>query len=151
MTDAQIFERLFNGGNYSLPYLIKFEHSDAGTIRLVNNNEDVTFNNEVYKASTFDYTPPSSDGTGGSLKISSLPGENELFEFVENADDNYSLLVVGLLVENTPQAIRVYKHFHGVANVDEKGNIEFSLDSDDRLEMTFPPYVFDTDNNRGNA
>lgn len=151
MTDAQIFERLFNGGNYSLPYLIKFEHETAGTIRLVNNNVDIEFNNETYAAATFNYTAPGSDGKGASLKISSLPGENELFEFLENTDETYKLTVVGLIVEGEPQAIHIYTHFHGSATVDEKGNIEFNLEDDDRLNMNFPPYTFDTDNNRGNA
>lgn len=151
MTDAQIFEKLFNGGNYALPYLIKFEHETAGTIRLVNNNEDIEYNGEVYDASTFDYTPPGNDGTGGSLKISSLPGENELFEFIENADYKYKLTVTALLVEGVAQPIRAYSHFYGSVTIDEKGEIEFTLESDDRLNMTFPPYTFDTDNNRGNA
>lgn len=151
MTEAQIFEKLYNGGNYSLPYLIKFEHETAGVIRLVNNNVSIEFEGEIYEASTFDYTPPNNDGTGASLKINSNPGENDLFEFIENSDDKYILSVVGLIVDNEAQPIRAYKHFHGVANIDEKGAIEFELEDDDRLNMTFPPYVYDTDNNRGNA
>lgn len=152
MTESKIFERLFNGGRYALPYLIKIEHETVGTLRFTNDNVDIEFNGETYNASTFDYNPPNLDGTGATLNINSNPGDNTLFEFIENADQNYKITVIGVMVENGEvQPISNYTHFHGVASVNEKGAIEFNLDDDDRLDMTFPPYVFDTDNNRGNA
>lgn len=151
MTDSQIFEKLFNGGNFALPYLIKFSHPTLESVLLVNNNENIVFNGEEFKASTFDYSPPSPDGTGATLNISSLPGENDLFEFIENSDDKYILEVVGLIVDGEIQQIKTYRHFHGVATMEQNGQISFSLEGDDRLQMTFPPYVYDTDNNRGNA
>lgn len=151
MTDSQIFEKLFNGGNFALPYLIEFSHPNAEAVRLVNNNENIVFNNKTYLAANFDYIPPSYDGTGASLNISSLPAENNLFEFLDAADDKYILKVIGLIVENEVQQIKAYRHFHGTATMTEAGKISFTLEGDDRLNMTFPPYVYDTDNNRGNA
>lgn len=151
MTDSQILEKLFNGGNYSLHYLIKLEHATAGVIRLINNNESYEINGEVYEASSFEYDPPATDGSGGALRVTSPSGSNKVFEFVENADENYKLVVVGVLIDNEVQILTNYVHFHGSVSVDEKGTIEFSLEDDDRLQMTFPPYVYDTDNNRGNA
>lgn len=151
MTESQIFEKLFNGGNFALPYLIKFTHPNADPIRLVNNNENIVFEGETFNASSFDYSPPSPDGTGASLNISSLPGENDLFEFIETVDDKYKLEVIGLIVEGEVQKIRAYRHFHGVATMEENGRISFTLEGDDRLNMTFPPYTYDTYNNRGNA
>lgn len=152
MTDNEIFNLFFGGGNYSLPYLLKFTHSTAGTVRLVNNNEDVVYNDETYTGSNFTYTPPNNDGTSGSLSISSVPNENTLFEFLENADENYRLDVVGALLDDgSVQPLKQYVHMFGSISVDEKGTVEFQLSSDDRLDMTFTPYKFDTDNNRGNA
>lgn len=151
MTTEEVFEKLFNGGNFGLPYLIKFSHPDLEAIRLVNNNENILFNGEVYAASSFTYTPPSNNGTGAHLSISSLPDEDNLFNFIESADYRYNMQVVGVLVEDSIQPLRVYHHFNGTLSMDEKGAIDFSLDGDDRLEMTFPNYSYDTDNNRGNA
>lgn len=152
MTDTEIYEALYNGGNFSLPYLLKFTDQNNNVVTLVNNNEDVLFNNVTYKAASFEYTPPSNEGSGATLSISTQPNEdNELFEFVENANYKYSLQVVGVLINNTVQAIKSYMHYYGSVSYNEKGVVEFTLESDDRLDMTFPPYKYDTDNNRGNA
>lgn len=152
MTNNEIFNLLFNGGNFVLPYLLKFTHISAGSVLLVNNNEDIVFNGETYHGASVTYTPPNNDGTSGSLTIDSVPGENNLFEFLENADENYRLDVVGtILQDGTIQTLKQYKHFYGSISVDEKGTIEFQLGSDDRLDMMFTPYKFDTDNNPGNA
>lgn len=152
MTENEIFKLLFGGGNYSLPYLLKFTHQTAGTVCLVDNNEDIVFNGETYHGTSLTYTPPNNEGTNGTLSISSEPNDNTLFEFFENADQDYRLDVVGaLLKDGTIQSIKQYRHFYGSISVDEKGTIDFQLGSDDRLDMTFTPYKFDTDNNRGNA
>lgn len=152
MTDNEIFNYLYGGGTYSLPFLLKFSHDSAGKILLVNNNEDVTYNDETYSAADFEYTPPSNTGSGGSLSIYSQPNENELFEFIENADYKYRLDVVGVLEnDGSVTPLKQYTHFFGSVSVDAKGKITFQLSGDDRLDMSFPPYTFDTDNNRGNA
>lgn len=152
MTDSQLFDLLFSGGKYTLPYLLKFSHPDLDSVCLVNNNESVTFENELYEVATFAYTPPSYDGTGGALNLSSIPNENSLFEFLENADYRYRLDVVGVITEDgTIQKIKQYEHLFGSFTVDDKGQIDFQLSNDDRLDMTFTPYKYDTDNNRGNA
>lgn len=151
MTDSEIFEKLYNGGLFNLPLLIKFTHSTAGVVRLTNDNVKITYKGEEYLPATFDYYQPDSNGEGASLNISSKPGENELFEFIENADENYVLEVIATIQDEEIQEFRNYKHFHGTADVDEKGNITFNFESDDRQEMTFTPYTYDTDNNKGNA
>lgn len=152
MTESEIFNALFGGGNHSLPFLLKFTHPDAGTVRVTNNNENITYNNETFYAADFTYTPPESKGSGGVLDISSEPNENDLFEFVENADYRYRLDVVGAILEDgTIQPIKSYKHFYGSVTADKSGRLNFQLGADDRKDMTFTPYVFDTDNNPGNA
>lgn len=151
MTDAEIFNLLFSGGKISLPYLLKFSHETAGEVLLVNNNEDIRYNGELYEAASFDYIPPSLDGSGASLNITSLPNDNTLFEFLENADSKYRLDVVGTIAAGGVQAIKAYTHFYGSFDMAENGGINFELGNDDRLGMMFPPYKFDTENNAGNA
>lgn len=152
MTDSEIFNRLFTGGLFTLPFLLKFSHPDAGIVRLVSDNQDIQYNNELYSAADFHYIPPESNGTGGTLEINSHPNENSLFEFIENADFRYRLDVVGAILEDgSIQPIKAYKHFYGSVSVDKSGKVNFQLGADDRPEMSFTPYVFDTDNNPGNA
>jgi hypothetical protein len=150
MTDSQIFNALFGGGNYTLPKLIKVDHDTAGTYYLVDDVVDHIYDGHTYKASSFTYTAPASDGTGGTLSIDAKA--NELIAWVENADEHYSLTVVGALLENGDiQPLRQYKHFHGSISYSEDMTIEFTLAGDDRLDMTSNPYMYDTETNPGNA
>lgn len=145
----ELFNKLFNGGKYALPYLIKFS-CGSNIIRLVNNNEDVTYNNETYTASSFDYTPPEYNGEGGSLDITGI--ESGLVEFLEEADSSIQLDVVGVLVENGEvQQLRQYQHFYGSVSFGEDLKISFQLARTDKLEIQFCPYKFDADNNRANV
>ena len=98
MTEHEIFNHLFSGGRFALPYLIKFSHPTAGTIRLVNNNQSVQFEGEQYEVSTFLYTEPNNKGEAGTLEITAV--DNTLIEFVENADYRFRLDVVGVLIED---------------------------------------------------
>lgn len=150
MTENEIFHALFNGGNITLPYLIKLHHATAGDLFLINNNEAVDYEGNTYAVSNFEYNPPSIKGEGGSLTISAI--DNTLIEWVENADENYTLEVIGLLISGgTVQKIRGYRHFHGSVSYGSDMSIEFTLEGDDRQNMTFNVYVYDTDNNRGNT
>lgn len=150
MTDSELFNKLFEGGKYSLPYLIRFYHPSVGTIRLVNNNEAVELDGETYSPSSFEYTPPDTQGKGGSLKITGI--DNALIEFVENANYQYRLDVAGVLTEGqTVQCINSYVHFYGSVSYGDDMQLQFQLGRDDRLDMTFCAYTYDTDNNRANA
>jgi len=149
MTNAEIFNKLFNGGKFALPYLIKFSHSVAGDIYLVNNNEAIEYEGNTYAVSSFNYTPPNNIGEGASLSITSI--DNTIIEWAEKADSTLSISVVGVIAGDSVQAIHNYKHFFGSISYDDNMSLEFTLGSDDRLNMSFTPYVYDTDNNRGNA
>lgn len=150
MTQAEIFNLLFNGGNYARPWLLKITHPTAGTLRYVNNNEQVTYDNEVYKAANFDYTPPNNLGEGAKLEISAIDNY-EIVEWLENADCRYTLEAVGLLINNTVQETRCFKHFYGTVSMGDDNKLSFSLESDGRLDMVFTVYTYDTDLNRGNS
>lgn len=150
MSTAELFNKLFNGGNFGLHYLIKFIHGDT-VIRLINDNKSVEFGGETYSISSFDYNPPDNTGNGGTLSITA-DDDNELMEFVENADASYVLEVVGVLTENnTVEELHIYRHMFGSVSCSENKTLEFELGSDDRLDLQFCPYTFDTDNNRANA
>lgn len=150
LSEFQLFDRFFNGGTFTLPLLIKFSCLELEPICLVNDNVNIEFNNEVYKSSTFEYSPPDMTGKSASLKISGIG--NDLISFVENSNENFRLDVVGVIAENGEiQKLKQYHHFYGSVSYNEKMEIDFKLSGDDRLNMTFPPYKFDTETNKGNA
>ena len=146
MTENKIFNYLFSGGRYSLPYLLDFS---IGTNKLyfVNALEDIEYNGNVYSASTFSYTEPNIYGAGGSLKISLT--NNNLLELLD-ANNQMQLKVVGIINdEQEIEPIHIYNHMTASASWDSNMELSLQLNADDRLSMTFPPYIFDTDNNRG--
>lgn len=150
MTSSQIFNLLFNGGNYAKQFLIKLSHPTAGTLRFVNNNEAVSYDSQTFNPANFDYTPPDSQGLGASLEIG-IADNFQIVEWAENADDRYTLEVVGALNNGEVQQIRAYKHFYGTVSMSDDGKLMFSLEDDGRLQMVFNVYKYDTDLNRGCA
>ena len=150
MTSSQIFNLLFNGGNFAKQSLIKLSHPTAGTLRFVNNNESVTYDGATFTPANFNYTQPDSQGAGASLEIG-IADNYQLVEWLENADDRYSLEVVGALNNGEVQPIRAYKHFYGTVSMADDGKLMFQLEDDGRLQMVFTVYKYDTDLNRGCA
>lgn len=151
MKEDEIFYQLFHGGNFSLPYLLKFTNIETGEkICLINDNKSVEFEGDIYEISTFQYTQPDLMGDGASLEISAI--DNELIPFFENAKDNIRLDVVGLLSsENEIQKIKNYVHFFGNVSYGADMKIKYTPGKDDRIDMQFCCYVYDTANNKGNA
>lgn len=146
MTENYIFNRLFNGGRYSLPWLLHFTTSN-GDLFFVNALEDISFDGNIYKASTFAYTEPNNQGSGGSLKITLV--DNTLIEELDTSD-TLKLKVTGLISEDgTVEPVHVYTHMSAEASWNSNMELQLTLNADDRMTMTFPPYVFDSDNNRG--
>lgn len=150
MTQEEIFNALFNGGNYARQWLVKISHPTAGTLYYVNNNEDVAYEGNTYKSAGFDYTPPDKKGEGASLEISATDNY-ELVEWLENADYNYTLEIVGIINNGEVNRIKAFKHFYGSVSMGEDNKLSFSLENDGRLNMIFNVYQYDTDLNRGNA
>ena len=150
MNITQIFNALFNGGNYTKPFLIKLSHPTAGTLRFINNNEAVTYQNQIYQPANFSYNPPDSQGAGASLEIG-IADNYQIVEWVANADERYSMEVIGCLYDGEVQQIRAYKHFYGTVSMADDGKIVFALEDDGRLGMVFTVYKYDTALNPGNA
>lgn len=149
MTEKEMFHLLFNGGNFSLPYLITINNDKGDNYYFVNNNEDVSFEGVTYKASNFEYIEPDINGGGGNLTISGIG--NTLIEFVENSN-NAELQVIGAIAKDgTIEKFKLYKHFFGSISYDQSMSISYALNSDDRLNMTLTVYTYDTETNQGNA
>lgn len=147
MTGNQIFRYLFEGGKYTLPYLISFS-CHGSEINLVNSRQDCIFEGTTYKASTFVYSEPDIYGKGGSLKVELIT--NDLIEFFEKSDNSLKINVKGVINRNGEiEQIKIYNHMFVSVSWDSGMVANISLNPDDRLQMTFPPYVFDSDNNRG--
>lgn len=148
-----IFNTLAKSGNYCLPYLITLKHDGFGTIRLVNNNAPVEFEENIYEASAFEYTEPKTIGAvheNAALEITLL--DNTVIDFLETTDHLMRVEVVGVLAQNgTVQKIKQFKHQYGSAKWDGAMKLSFSFSGDDRLNMQFPPFIFDSDNNRGGS
>lgn len=150
MNANEIFNALFNGGKVSQHWLIEFTQGNR-KVRVVNNNESINYGGFVYSATSFNYSHPNNKGEGGSLEITCF--DNDIVEFIDNADDKYSMRVVGVLAEDreTITPVNVYKHFYGSVTVGTDGNINFQLGKDDRLDMKFTVQKYDTLLNPGNA
>lgn len=150
MTSEDVFKLLFGGGNVTLPYLIEFSHPSLDSILLVNNTEDIVFDGKTYKASSFEYEEPDNQGDGGTLNISGI--DNDLIEFVDEADYKYKLSVIGVLcADNEIKKLKGINHFYGSVSYDQTQQMNFNLGKDDRLDMVFTCYMYDTDSNAGNA
>lgn len=153
MTVNEIINALQNGGPFALPYLIKLSHPDNGALYFVNNNEDVIYDGHTYHASGFKYTKPQTAGgvlKSGALQITAI--ENNVIDIIEESDELFTVEAIGVIDkggEITP--LKTFRHQYGTVTTDEEMRINISFTNDDRQKMTFPPYIFDTENNSGNA
>ena len=147
---ASDFSRLFNGGSHSLPYLVKFSSPGLEDVRLANAPRNVVYGGETYESRTFSYTPPDMQGKGGSLTVP-VAG-TDLVAFLDAADWRMVVDVVALVEDDgTVSPIGCYRHMNGSASWGPSMEVSLQLSPDDRMGMSFPPYVFDADNNRGGS
>lgn len=153
MTHNEVYNALHRGGAFALPFLIEMKHPEHQALYFVNNNEDVEYNGITYKASTFKYIRPQTIGgvlKNGSLEITAI--ENGVIELLEQSDELFEVKAVGVLDKGgdiTP--LKYFRHQYGTVITDDQMKVTIQFSNDDRLEMAFPPYVFDSNNNRGNA
>lgn len=152
MTQSEIYNRLYRGGAFALPFLIRIT-VDGNAFYYVNNNEDVTYDGNVYEATTFEYTRPKSAGgymDGGQLAITSI--DNDILGIIDNAENTLQVDVIGVIDERGEVSpVSVYHHKYCTATINADMSVTLAFEPDDRLDMQFPPYIFDKDNNRGNA
>lgn len=153
MTKTQTFKALSIGGAYTLPYLITIHHPKVGTAHYINNNEDVTYHGVTYEASAFKYSRPKTVGgvlQNGTLEITGI--KTCAIDIVEASDELFTVDVIGVLdAAGDISPIKYFHHQYGSISTDNGLKVVISFTNDDRLDMNFPPYIFDADNNRGNA
>ena len=85
----------------------------------------------------------------GSLEITS--SDNEAIDIIDSSDELFEVRAVGVINDGNITPIKAFKHKYGSAMTDEQMKITITFTNDDRLGMVFPPYVFDAENNHGNA
>lgn len=137
-------------GAYSLPFLIEIKnHDETEGIRLANDTKNIEFENKIYLASTFTFSPSDAilgfDG-GGRLSITVV--DNNLIELIES-NTNLKINVVGVILDDEVTPIQIFRSLY--CTVRWNGiSADFEFEKDDRLEMTFPALIFNHYNNRGN-
>ena len=136
-------------GGYKLAWLIQLT-GPGPFLRVVNNNEAVSFGGRTYSAATFNYTPGESvhgmDG-GGTLDIAVT--DNSVIDMIE-LYRSVKLDVVGVLVDSTVTEIQGFSHTWGSVSWDGR-KASFTFEKDEKLTMTFPSILLDPRINRGNA
>jgi hypothetical protein len=161
----EIFSKLFQKKQGpTLHVLIELSHPptedtpEYARWRFINNNEDITWKGETYKAVPMSYKPPSSnDGipSGGSLEIDidqqqALGSEGakynyELLKFFDEADDKTELSVNAVMnKEGDVTELGWLKHRFGTVNWDGQ-KIAWNPGTDNRLQMQANPWQFDLD------
>lgn len=149
------YKELLNGGSFNTPFLIKFiQNTQQGPITqcYINDNKDLVYNGDTYHASTFNYElPKNKNGVlqAGSIDIVALKEVVDLAEFI---DTTFRVEVIGILRRDgqvTPH--KFFQHRYGTLTIENDYRVKFTFTNDNRMSVTFPPYVFDSDNNRGNA
>ena len=152
MTINQIFSALSRGGKFSKPILLMIHHPDFEPLYLTNDNVSHEYNGHTYTASSFNYTRPKV--TGGTIKNGSLEitgTNNPLYNLVDASNELFQVDIIATIYDGIISPFQIYHHQYGTVTIDEAQKINISFTNDDRLNMKFPPQVFDTDNNRGGA
>lgn len=153
MTPEQLYATLSRSGKYALKYLVRFHHDEYGDLYLVNNNQAVIHDGITYLPSNFSYTRPKVTGgvlQNGELSVTLIG--NSLPELFRLGDYLMTVDVMGAVVENGDVApLRIFHHQYGTMTVTGSMEMTISFTNDDRTGMVFPPNVFDSENNRGNA
>lgn len=151
------FENLFSyQGKYSLPWLIHLYGTNAsGTqtydMRFINDVRDCVYDGNTYIAESFRYTPSGSEfgmSGGGTLEISTA--KNQVAAMVQLCT-NITLEVVAVMLEDsTITELQKIKHKNGKIKGDRQ-KVTFTFERDERLDMSFPALIWNSQNNRGNT
>lgn len=150
--NANFLKMCRSSGGYSLPWLVTLT-GGATVLRYINDQDDLSYGGNTYRASTFGYSPNPGDtgfDGGGSLDIAAADA-NEVESIIALIESNtsISLDVTGILLDDgTVSEIKAFGHEHGTVRWNGR-TASFSFEPDDRLSMTFPALIFSHYNNRG--
>jgi len=142
------YRKLIYGGGFNLPYLVHiYNAAETENVYLINDNADVVYENNTYKASSFNFSI-NADGSA-TLEVELVGSGNALINIFEN-NYNFTAEVVGVMRETGVEVLTKSRHNYGEATWDgRKATISFS--KDERINMTFPALVWSTYSNRGNS
>lgn len=149
--------KLFSySGSYSLPWLIHLYGSNTSgsqtfDMRFINDSKSCIYNNNMYEAEAFSYTPAATEfgmSGGGTLEISCT--SNQISSMVQLCT-NITLEVVAVMLENgTITEMQKIVHKNGSVKGDRQ-KVIFTFERDERLDMSFPALIWNSQNNRGNT
>ena len=148
--DAQLYQKLLEGGAFSLPYLITVGDGTS-ELNFINDTVSLTWQGKTFAASNFTFSP----GTGGDSTLEIEVVDNTLISLIDGITGaegaRLKATVRGVLLEDgTVQPIRSWHAQYGNAEWGQ-GKMTLTFTGDERLKLTFPPLVFNTYNNRGNS
>lgn len=154
--DSSITKLFGYNGSYSLPYLIHLYGSNSSgsvsyDMRFINDNQSCTYDGNTYTAEAFSYTPGASEyglNGGGTLEISTL--DNDISEMIQLCTSITLEVVACLLEDGTISELDTITHHNGTIKGDRQ-SATFTFDRDERLDMTFPALIWNSQNNRGNS
>ena len=142
-----MLEKLFERhASYAYKWLIELSQGDD-KIRLVNNTQGVSYQNNSFLASNFIYTPNESlhgFDSEGTLKITTV-GNNLIYWLERN--ENIKLKVIAVMIDDVIQEVKTFNHQFCTAtwNANE---ITLKYKKDDRLEMAYPSLIYSAHTNR---
>jgi len=149
--DAIDFSVLFDRhGGYSLPVLIQLRHPEQITWYFTSNDQDISFQNKLYRSVPMSYKFPSSKNSvlqGGTLEIDiDIHNDDgyELLKWFDTLDHRAAIDVVGLINDGDIAPISQITQSHGTVSWDGQ-KISWTLGPDDRLNMQVNPWVADND------
>lgn len=149
--NANFEKLLMRNGGVALLFLVHIQDkSKKYDMYFCNDNEDIEFENHIYKKSSFSYIPNVENyGFDGGGKLEIETKDNLLIDLVESSE-KYELNVIQIIKDR--KSISVLKRFfhqYGTLN-GNKTTLSFTFEKDDRISMTFPTLIFGNDNNKGN-
>jgi len=148
------FSKLFSRNAPPLHVLMELRHPDRQTWRFTNDNRDVTWGGDRYRATAMKWSFPETSGgvpQGGTLEITvneSAPSENgygaELLRWFDMADDRAEIAVRAVINDGRVTELERMTQRHGTASWNGR-QITWNPAPDDRFLMHLNPWVLDSE------
>lgn len=144
---ADIFKYLSEGGAFSLPFLVHIYDSTTH-VYLVNAKESITYNGITYSPSQFTFSPD--EEGAASLEIELVDEGNNVINIMDESYNFHADITGVMNNDGTIYELKTYNNRFGSATWDGK-SAKITFTKDDRWDMTLPPLIFNSYNNRGNS
>lgn len=137
-----VYKQLIEGGAFTMPFLLHI-YDNQTDLFLINDNEDLTYNNTVYMAAGFDYEPSANGEATLEIDI-----KNKSLLNMIHKSRKFCCDLIGIYNSSEVEELSTYKHKYGDATWDGE-KFQIKLNADDRGNMTFPALIYNSYNNRG--